>query len=361
MSWNNLNVPVNVVRAQLVEMGEKTSEQIELIPMTVKVIKHTKKTYSCPNCKQTIKAAKLPPQPIPGSIASPGTLAHVVVGKYINGMPLYRQEQEFKRLSIPLNRSTLANWIIKAGLLIQPLINLMRESMLNYDILQMDETRCQVLKESGRSPQSQSYMWVQRGGPPGQRVILYDYAPSRSQQVPTNLLGDYSGFLQTDGYEGYNKVCADNEITQIGCWAHVRRKFDQAIKAQGKLKTKKLPLAKQALQHIQLLYRIEKQTKDLDVEQRLALRQSRSVPVLNDLRKWLDQYLSVVVKQLALGKAMHYMDKQWDKLIIYTTDSRLNIDNNHCENAIRPLWLVERIICSQILSQEPKLVLTCIV
>ena len=323
-------------QSQLIAMGEKASEQIELIPMTVKVIKHIKKTYSCPNCKQTIKAAKLPPQPIPGSIASPGTIAHVVVGKYINSMPLYRQEQEFKRLDIPLNRSTLANWVIKAGLLIQPLINLMRESMLDYDIVQMDETRCQVLKEPGKTPQSQSYMWVQRGGPPARRIILYDYAPNRSQSIPVQLLGDYSGYLQTDGYEGYKKVCQQNNITQLGCWAHVRRKFDQAIKAQGKLKTKKVSLAKQALQRIQLLYRIEKQAKDLTVEQRFALHQSRSVPILNDLRKWLDQHLPVVVKQSGLGKAMHYMDKQWDKLTVYTTDGRLNIDNNFCENAIRP-------------------------
>ena len=323
-------------QAQLVEMGEKTSEQIELIPMTVKVIKHIKKTYSCPRCKQTIKAAQLPPQPIPGSIASPGTLAHVVVGKYINGMPLYRQEQEFKRLDIPLNRSTLANWMIKTGVLIQPLINLMRELMLSYDIVQMDETRCQVLKESDKTPQSQSFMWVQRGGPPDKEIVLYDYAPSRSQQVPVDLLGDYVGYLQTDGYEGYNKVCAGNKIIQTGCWAHVRRRFDQAIKVQGKLKTKKQPLARQALQRIQLLYRIEKQARNLDVEQRFALRQSRSIPILNDLRALLDQYLPVVVKQSALGKAMHYMDKQWEKLTIYTTDGRLNIDNNHCENAIRP-------------------------
>lgn len=323
-------------QGQLKEMGAKTSEQLELIPMTVRVIKHIKTTYHCPHCKQMIKAAKLPPQPIPAGIASAGTLAHLAINKYVNGMPLYRQELEFKRLKIPITRSSLASWMIKAGLLIQPLINLMRESMLSYDILQMDETRCQVLKEPGKPPQSQSYMWVQRGGPPDKFIILYDYAPTRSQTVPVDLLGDYSGYLQTDGYEGYNKVCLQNGIIQLGCWAHAKRKFDQAIAAQGKLKTKKVPLAHQALQRIRLLYRIEKQAKTMDAEKRLALRQSRSVPVLKDLRQWLDKHLPVIVKQSALGKAMYYMDKQWDKLTVYTTDGRLNIDNNLAENVIRP-------------------------
>ena len=162
---------------ELAVIGEKTSEQIDLIPMTVQVIRHIRKTYHCPNCKTGIKSAKLPAQPIPGSIASPGTLANVAVNKYINGMPLYRQEAEFNRLDIPLTRSTLAFWMIKAGFLVQPLINLMREVMLAYDSLQMDETRCQVLKEPGKTPQSQSYMWVQRGGPPDKQVVLFDYAP----------------------------------------------------------------------------------------------------------------------------------------------------------------------------------------
>ena len=179
-------------------------------------------------------------------------------------------------------------------------------------------------------------MWIQRGGPPDKTIILYDYAPTRSQRVPIDLLGDYSGYLQTDGYEGYNKVCLKNGITQLGCWAHIKRKFDQAIVAQGKLKSKKVPLAQQVLQRIRLLYRIEKQAKSLTSEQRYELRQSRSVPILNDLRAWLDQHLSVVVKQSALGKAMHYMDKQWDKLVIYTSDGWLDIDNNLAENVIRP-------------------------
>jgi len=149
-------------------------------------------------------------------------------------------------------------------------------------------------------------------------------------------LGEYAGYLQIDGYEGYNKVCAQNDITPLACMAHVRRKFDQAIQVQGTLKNRKVSLAQQALQRIQLLYRIEKQAKGMSDAQRRELRQSRAVPVLDGLRDWLDQHLPVVVKQSALGKAMHYRDKQWPRLTVYTEDGRLKIDNNLCENAIRP-------------------------
>ncbi len=184
-------------------------------------------------------------------------------GKYINGVPLYRQEQDLKRHGIPITRSTLAFWMIKAGLLVQPLINLMNDQLLNHDIINMDETRCQVLKD----PQSQSYMWARRGGAPDQTIILYDYAPTRSQQVPIDLLGGYAGYLQADGYDGYNKVCDQNQIIQLGCWAHVRNKFDQAFKAQKQLKLKKTTLTAQALNRIRLLYKIEKQAKTLSPEQ----------------------------------------------------------------------------------------------
>ncbi|MCP3663820.1 MAG: IS66 family transposase, partial [Gammaproteobacteria bacterium] len=322
-------------QGELKAIGEKVSEQIDLVPMTVRVIRHIRKTYRCSSCKDGIQTAQMPEQPIPGSISSPGTLAHVAIDKYINGLPLYRQEAQFKRLDIPLTRSTLANWMIKAGVLVQPLINLLHDTLLGYDIIQMDETRCQVLKEPGKSPQSQSFMWVQRGGPPDQTIVLYDYAATRSQDNPITLLGDYAGYLQIDGYEGYNQVIKQNKITPLGCMAHVRRKFDQALKVLPH-KSRKGSLAQQALQRIQLLYKIEKQAKSLDHEQRHKMRQTSAKPVQKALRQWLDQHLPVVVKQSALGKAMHYMDKQWPRLITYIEDGRLNIDNNLCENAIRP-------------------------
>jgi transposase len=221
---------------------------------------------------------------------------------------------------------------------VQPIVNLLRERMLDYPVLAMDETRLQVLKEPGKSPQSQSYLWVQRGGPPDRSILLYDYDPSRAQDVPKRLLQDYAGFLQVDGYSGYDKVCADNGITQLGCWAHARRKFDEALKAQGKSKKhkSKTPLAAQALQRIQLLYRIERKAKRMTDEARHALRQQHAVPVLDGLHAWLEQHQPLVPPQSALGKAIGYMHQQWDKLNVYITDGRLCIDNNLIENSIRP-------------------------
>ena len=156
------------------------------------------------------------------------------MSKYQDALPLYRQEQILQRIGVDLPRATLANWMIQAGTLIQPLINLLRDRLLAYDIIQMDETTVQVLKEPGKPAQSKSYLWVQRGGPPEQPILLYDYDPSRGQVVPKRLLDGFKGTLQTDGYDGYNAAVATQGLTHIGCFAHARRKFDEALKAQGK-------------------------------------------------------------------------------------------------------------------------------
>ena len=327
----------DVCQKPLQVMSEKVSEQLDIIPATVQVIRHIRKTYHCLVCKDQIKTAPLPEQPIPKSQASPGTLASIVTSKYVDGLPLYRQQQPLKRIGIEIPRNTLANWMIKAGQLVQPLINLMHDQILDYPIVCMDETRLQVLKEAGKSPQSQSYMWVQRGGPPRHPLIVYDYDRGRSQEVPIRLLAGYTGYLQTDGFAGYNKVCSANGLISVGCWAHARRKFKDALTVQGKTKGKaRTPLAKQALQRIQLLYAIERQGKKLTDEQRKQLRQDKAVPVLDALHEWLEKNLSRVPRQSALGKALYYLNSQWEKLNVYTTDGRINIDNNLTENAIRP-------------------------
>jgi transposase len=225
--------------ATLEPVSEKVSEQLDIQPATVRVIRHVRKTYACHTCDGAMTTAPMPVQPIPRSKASPGTLAHIAVAKYVDGLPLYRQEKKLKRIGVDLPRSTLASWMVKAGTLVQPLINLLRDRLLSYDIVAMDETRLQVLKEPGKKAQSQSYLWVQRGGPPDHPILLYDYDPSRSQQVPIRLLHGFCGYLQTDGYEGYSKVCAEQGLTAVGCWAHARRKFDEALKAQSVLTLEK--------------------------------------------------------------------------------------------------------------------------
>ena len=323
---------------QMVPLSEKITEQLDIIPAKVRVLRHHRTTYHCPGCKDRLKTAPLPPQPIPKSNATPGLLAWLIIAKYIDGMPLYRIERKLKRYGMPLTRSTQANWMIQCGQLIQPLINLMRDSLLSYDIIAMDESRYQVLKEDGKTPQSQSYIWVQRGGPPDAPVILYDYDPTRSQAVPLRLLDGFKGYLQTDAYEGYGAVCRANNLTSVGCLAHARRKFDEALKAQRSVdpNKQKSTLAASALKQIQTLYKIERDIKHLSAVEKYAIRQEQSVPILNELKTWLDTNIVVVPPRSTLGKAMNYLLKQWDKLTVYTTDGRLRIDNNLTENAVRP-------------------------
>ncbi len=317
----------------LTEIGEVTSEQLDIIPAKIQVIRHIRKQYAC-SCGHCIKTAALAPQPIPKSLASAGLLAHITVSKYQDALPLYRQETILKRIGVELPRATLANWMIQAGTLIQPVINLLRDRLLAYDILQMDETPVQVLKEPNKTAQSKSYLWVQRGGPPGQPVILYDYDPGRGASVPKRLLAGFAGYLQTDGYDGYNAVVVVNGLTHIGCMAHARRKFDEALKAQGK--DKKRGKAHRGLALIQKLYRVEKQARKLGSEDRYAHRQQQARPVLDELRAWLDDALPQVPPTSATGKALNYLHNEWGKLLRYLDDGRLAIDNNGAENAIRP-------------------------
>jgi transposase len=317
----------------LVEIGEVISEQLDIIPAKIQVIRHVRKKYAC-NCGLCIKTAPLPAQPIPRSMASPGLLAHITISKYQDALPLYRQETILQRIGVDIPRATLANWMIQAGTLIQPLINLMQDRLLAYDIIQMDETTVQVLKEDGKAAQSKSYLWLQRGGPPEQPVVLYDYDPGRGAGVPTRLLSGFTGYLQTDGYDGYNAVVTNNKLMHVGCMAHARRKFSEAVKAQGK--RKKEGKAYRGLALIRKLYRVEKQARKLDPEDRHARRQKQARPVLDELRSWLDEVLPQVPPTSATGKALSYLHNEWSKLVRYLDDGRLEIDNNGAENAIRP-------------------------
>ena len=320
--------------AELKVIGEVVLEQLDIIPAKAQVTRHIRKKYACPCCDGTIKTASMPAQPIPKSMVSPGLLAYITTNKFVDALPLYRQEQIFNRIGIELSRANLANWVIQAGQLVQPLINLMRDRLLAYDYVQMDETTVQVLKEPGKSPQSKSYIWVQRGGPPDAPLILYDYDPSRSQKVPLRLLEDYKGYLQTDGYGGYDPVGAQPGIIQVGCFAHVRRKFNEAIKGQSK--KRKSTIAWCGLKFIQKLYGIERQYKDAKPKARYQARQDQAKPILTEMREWLDEVLPQVPPTTLAGKALNYLHNQWPKLIRYLDDGRLRMDNNLVENAIRP-------------------------
>jgi len=327
--------------ATLAEIGAVTSEQLDIVPAKIQVIRHIRKQYAC-KCGQCIKTAALPRQPIPKSMASPGLLAHIAISKYQDALPLYRQETILRRIGVDIPRVTLANWMIQVGILIQPLINLLRDRILEYDIIQMDETTVQVLKEPDKQAESKSYIWLQRGGPPDKPVVLYDYDPGRSAEVPKRLLGDFKGYLQADAYSGYNAVVAANGLTRVGCMAHARRKFTDAIKAQGK--TKKRGEAHQGLVLIRKLYRVERQARNLkmDAPDRYAWRQKYARPVFADIRTWLEKVLPQIPPSSATGQALNYLHNEWDRLVRYLDDGRLEIDNNLAENAIRPFVIGRR-------------------
>jgi len=256
---------------ELKRIGEESSEQLDIIPAKIQVIKNIRYKYACPCCDQAITQAKLPAQPLPKSQASTGLLAHIAVSKYLDALPLYRQSAMWQRADIHFDRTTLANWMIKTGELLTPLINLMQDKLLGNKLIHCDETTVQVLKEPDKPVSSKSYMLVRVAGPPGQCIHLFDYDPSRSSLVPKRLLAGYQGILVTDGYEGYRAVINEQSLVSAGCWAHARRKFDECIKAQPKKAKSKTGKAHQGLAYIQKLYQIEKSfTKMSDIERYTA-------------------------------------------------------------------------------------------
>jgi len=315
------------------KIGEDISEQLEIIPAQIRVIRNIRVKYGCRVCETGVKTTSMPTQLIPKSMATSGLLAYVAVSKYADALPLYRQEQMFKRIGVDISRATLAFWMVQVGRALAPVIALMQQSLLSGNVIHMDETPVQVLNEPNKKPESQSYMWVRMGGGTDYPIVLFDYDQSRSSEVPLRLLAGFEGHLMTDAYAGYGPV-TKQLIIGIGCWAHVRRKFIEAVKSQGR--SKGTGKAQLALSEIQKLYAIERQIAEKPIDERLAIRQARAKPILDKLKRWLEKSLHQVPPKSALGKALHYLANEWPRLILYVDDGRLPIDNNPCENAIRP-------------------------
>lgn len=325
----------------------KVKEELEFVPAQVKVLEYWQEKAVFDNDgEDVIVAAQRPAHPLGKCFASPALLAHIIASKYADGLPLYRLEGMFKRYGGEISRSNMANWIIRLHDVFQPLINLTREVQLDGDYLQADETRMQVLKEAGKTAQSDKWMWVIRGGPPDRQSVLFEYDPSRGGAVAERLLDGFGGVLQADGYSGYSKVCQAAGITRIGCFDHSRRKFVEASRATETKGTKKKAgqpaKADVALSKIRKLYAIEKSIKDLDCDKKKQARQTLSVPVLEDLKPWLERNVSRVPKDSLTHKAMTYTLNQWAYLIGYCEDGQLHISNALAENAIRPFAVGRR-------------------
>jgi transposase len=323
----------------MVVIGQDVSEQLDIVPMQVRVLRHIRLRYGCASSVHAPVTAPLPPQPLPKSNASADFLAMLLTVKFVDGLPLTRFGKMLGRCGVPVPDQTLARWVIGSRHTLQPLHNLMRDTLLGGSVLHIDETVVQVLKEKDKKPTSNSYMWVQTGGPPDKPVVIFDYDPSRSGDVPVRLLQGYRGYLMTDGYDGYNQIAQIEGIERLACLAHVRRRFVDAVKVQPKGKRGR---ADEAVAMIGKLYRIERDHKDATDEERLLARQQKSVPVLAALHEWMEKTLPVVTPKSALGTALSYMRDYWSMLTRYTERGDLPIDNNRCENSIRPFVVGRR-------------------
>jgi len=326
----------------------KVKEELEFIPAQLEVLEYwQEKAVFNRDGEDVIVTAQRPAHPLGKCFASTPLLAYIIASKYADGLPLYRLEGMLKRHGGEISRANMAHWIIRLQDVFQPLINLIREVLqLEGTYLQADETRIQVLKEAGKTAQSDKWMWVIRGGPPDRPSVLFEYDPSRAGAVAERLLDGFAGVLQADGYSGYSNVCQAAGITRIGCFDHARRKFVEASRAaqtQGTQKKAGQPTkADVALSQIRKLYAIEKSIKDLDCDKKKQARQALSVPVLDDLRKWLEKNVSRVPRDSLTHKAMTYTLNQWEYLIGYCEDGQLHISNALAENAIRPFAVGRR-------------------
>ncbi|POD59611.1 IS66 family transposase [Pseudomonas syringae group genomosp. 3] len=314
-------------------ISEETSEQLDIVPMQIRVIKHIRKVYGCRGCETAPVTADKPAQLIEKSMASPSVLAMLLTTKYVDGLPLHRFETVLSRHGIEIPRQTLARWVIQCSEHFQPLLNLMRDRLFESPFIHCDETRVQVLKEPDRDPTSQSWMWVQASGPPDRKVVLFDYTSSRAQEVPLRLLESYCGYVMTDDYAGYNALALQPGVERLACMAHVRRKFVEAKKVQPQGKTGRADVA---LASINKLYGIERELKDVSDEQRYIGRQEKSLPELAKLKAWMEKTQPQVTSQSVLGKAVNYLAHNWTRLERYIEAGFLPIDNNAAERAIRP-------------------------
>ena len=318
-------------------MGHNTRQELTIIPARVKVVKHEQEVYACRNCERNNKPvpiikAPMPESVIKGSLASPSSVAHIMTQKYVMCVPLYRQEQDWNRQGVALSRQTMANWVIRcAEDWLNPLYERLKTKLLACEVLHADETVVQVLKEPGKTPQSNSYMWLYlTSGDTEQHIVLYEYQPRRSAEHPKQFLSDFKGYLHTDGYAGYHKL---PDVTVVGCWAHMRRKFEDALKvvsSTDKLKSS----ANEAIRRIGALFHFESLWKNLPPDERHTLRQKESKPLAEEFFAWLGA-LKVLPKSTMGGAVRYALDqRQW--LMNFYLDGRIELSNNRAENAVRP-------------------------
>lgn len=324
--------------SKLHTMGRETREEFKVIPAKAIIIRHVRHVYACRNCEGTsdhvpIVKADMPEPVIKGGFASPETIAHLAVQKFVMASPLYRQEQEWKQNGILLSRQTMSNWLIKASKdWLEPIYEEMKLRLCKHDVLHGDETTLQVLKEPGKAAQSKSYMWLFRtSGEAKHQLVIYDYQVDRKHIHPKKFLKNFNGYLHADGYEGYHKL--PENIIVVGCLAHLRRKVFDALKTLPKEKQPESNAAK-GVAYLDKLFHLEKQFALLTPDNRLKERKRLSRPVFDEFYNWI--YGLAALPNTLLGKAVHYANSQRKYLERYLLDGRLEISNNRAERSIKP-------------------------
>lgn len=321
----------------MTEIGSEVVRTLKIIPAQTIVKEDVYYTYACRNCEKTDIETPVVQAPrkkniIPGGFATPEAIAYIMTQKFVMAAPLYRQEQELKRMGISLSRQTMSNWILRASKdYLTPVYNLLHEELLKHEVLHTDETKLQVLHEPGKSPQSESYMWLYRtSGDTDRPIVLFEYQPGRGAKHPIKFLDGFHGYLHTDGYAAYHRL---PNVTQAVCWAHARRKFDEAVKSQPKGKAGN-GSASQGLAFCQKLFAIEEQLSECSPEERYKQRQELAKPVLDAMFAWAEK--RTAAPKSALGKALTFMKNQWPYLTNYLKDGRLELSNNRAERSIKP-------------------------
>lgn len=317
-------------------IGAEISEQLEYFPASFKVLKHVRHKYACGKCDHdgynpNIAVAAKPPQPIEKGLPGPSLLAHVITSKLGDHLPLYRLERIFERQKVHIARSTMCAWMRCAGELVSPLVELMTEQVRGSKVIHTDDTVVPIQspgaasQKNGQCRKGRIWCYLGDGANP---YTVYDYTPSRSRDGPAKWLAGYEGYLQADAYGGYDGIFHSQNVTEVACWAHARRKFYDAQDSDENRSTQMLAIVAE-------LYAIEREAKEADDATRLALRQARSVPVLDRIKTRLDTEQEAVLPRSPMAKAITYAQNQWQALTTYTTQGFLNIDNNASERALK--------------------------
>jgi transposase len=309
----------------LIAIGEEITEELDFQPATMTVTEHVRVQYACKRCEEGVVIAPLPPRVIEKGRPGPGLLAHILVSKYADHLPLHRLESIFERHGVELSRQTMCDWVAAASEPLSRIVAEQKKSVRASFTIHSDDTSLLCQENFSGAGKRRSFLWAYVGD---RSEIVYDFTLSRERDGPERWLAGWEGYLQVDGYAGYNRLFASGKVIEVACWAHVRRKYFDALASDSTRASLMLAL-------IQRLYRIESHAKELAPAERAALRREEATPILSEIRARIDEDARTVLPKTDLGEAVTYATNQWDALVRYVEDGRLDIDNNEVERALR--------------------------